>query len=178
MLDILMSETCWSHRKWNKIASDIKLVFHSSTITMMHGPINIRYTHLIFSNIFVENRAVYDMRQKNIVEFDRPQMVIWRMRLSWWIPRDKNTHSEYVILIIFPLQQQLHECTSVLRYACIACLVVCKVQLQSKAMLVTVLYGRLFSVCKNICRNCEGCSTKLIYRPVQKRGVKAGLTGS
>ena len=24
--------------------SDIKLVFHSSTITMMHGPINIRYT--------------------------------------------------------------------------------------------------------------------------------------
>ena len=42
-MDILMSETCWTHKKWNKIASDIKLVFHSSTITMMHGPINIRY---------------------------------------------------------------------------------------------------------------------------------------
>ena len=28
---ILMSETCWAHKKWNKIASDIKLVFHSST---------------------------------------------------------------------------------------------------------------------------------------------------
>jgi len=27
----------------NKIASDIKLVFHSSTITIMHGPINIRF---------------------------------------------------------------------------------------------------------------------------------------
>ena len=39
---ILMSETCWAHNKWNKIASDIKLVFHSSTIAMMHGPINIR----------------------------------------------------------------------------------------------------------------------------------------
>jgi len=26
-----------------KIASDIKLVFHSSTITMMHGPINVRF---------------------------------------------------------------------------------------------------------------------------------------
>ena len=37
----LMSETCWAHNKWNKIASDIKLVFHSSTIAMMHGPINI-----------------------------------------------------------------------------------------------------------------------------------------
>ena len=42
MTDILMSETCWAHKKWNKIASDIKLVFYSSTITMMHGPINIR----------------------------------------------------------------------------------------------------------------------------------------
>jgi len=31
MMDILMSETCWAHKKWNRIASDIKLVFHSST---------------------------------------------------------------------------------------------------------------------------------------------------
>ena len=29
-MDILMSETCWAHNKWNKIASDIKLVFHLS----------------------------------------------------------------------------------------------------------------------------------------------------
>ena len=43
MTDILMSETCWAHKKWNKTASDIKLVFHSSTITTMHGPINIRF---------------------------------------------------------------------------------------------------------------------------------------
>jgi len=27
VLDILMSKTCWAHKKWNKIASDIKLVF-------------------------------------------------------------------------------------------------------------------------------------------------------
>ena len=46
-MDILMSETCWVHNKCNKIASDIKLVFHSSTIAMMHGPINIRLQHLI-----------------------------------------------------------------------------------------------------------------------------------
>ena len=32
MTDILMSETCWAHKKWNKIASDIKLVFHPSTV--------------------------------------------------------------------------------------------------------------------------------------------------
>jgi len=43
MMDVLMSETCWAHKKWNKIVSDIKFVFYSSAITMMHGPINIRY---------------------------------------------------------------------------------------------------------------------------------------
>jgi len=49
MMDILMSETCWAHKKWNEIASDIKLVFYSSTITMMHGPINIKKTLKAFS---------------------------------------------------------------------------------------------------------------------------------
>ena len=42
-MDIFMSETCWAHNKRNKIASDVKLVFHSSTIAMMHGPKNIRW---------------------------------------------------------------------------------------------------------------------------------------
>ena len=32
MMDIWMSKTCWAHKKWNKIASDLKLVFYSSTI--------------------------------------------------------------------------------------------------------------------------------------------------
>jgi len=41
MMDILMSETCWARKKWNKVTSDIKVVFYSSTITKMHGPINI-----------------------------------------------------------------------------------------------------------------------------------------
>jgi len=31
MLDILISKTCWAHKKWNIIASDVKLVFYSST---------------------------------------------------------------------------------------------------------------------------------------------------
>ena len=46
-MDILMSETCWAHKKWNKIASDIKLVFRSSTIATMHGPINIRFSQSV-----------------------------------------------------------------------------------------------------------------------------------
>ena len=36
MMGILMSEACWAHKKWNKIASDIKLVFHSSKIFQIY----------------------------------------------------------------------------------------------------------------------------------------------
>ena len=50
MMEILMSETCWAHKKWNKTASHIKLVFHSSTITMMHGPTNSKSFHILFSS--------------------------------------------------------------------------------------------------------------------------------
>ena len=39
MMDISMSETCWAHKKWNKIASDIKLVFYSSIICHGVGPL-------------------------------------------------------------------------------------------------------------------------------------------
>jgi len=35
MVDIVRSETCWAHKKWNKIASDIKLVFYSSTLFLL-----------------------------------------------------------------------------------------------------------------------------------------------
>ena len=46
---------------------------------------------------------------KNIVERGRPQMAIWRMRIASWIPKTTDTHSEYVTLIAFPLQQWLRE---------------------------------------------------------------------
>jgi len=46
---------------------------------------------------------------KNIVERGRSQMTIWRMRIVCWIARAIDTHSEYVILTAFPLQQRLHE---------------------------------------------------------------------
>jgi len=46
MMDILISELYLAHKKWNKIASGIMFVFYSSTITMMHVPINIRKKYL------------------------------------------------------------------------------------------------------------------------------------
>ena len=42
--------------------------------------------------------------------------VIWRMRFVCWMTNVTDTHSEHVLLIAFPLQQRLHERTSVLRY--------------------------------------------------------------
>jgi len=60
---------------------------------------------------------------KNVVEPDRPQIKTWRMRIACWIPKATNTHLQYVTLIAFPLQQQLHERASVLRYTSFACLV-------------------------------------------------------
>jgi len=48
-------------------------------------------------------------------------MAIWRMRITCWINKTTDTHSEYVILIAFPQQQWLHGLASMLRYTYIAC---------------------------------------------------------
>ena len=40
---------------------------------------------------------------ENIVEWDRPQMAIWRMRIACWVTKATNKHSEYVILVAFPI---------------------------------------------------------------------------
>jgi len=60
---------------------------------------------------------------KNLVERARPQMTMWRMRIACWITKATNTHSQYVILIAFPLQQLLHLRPSMLRYTYSVCLV-------------------------------------------------------
>jgi len=73
-------------------------------------------THFVFSNFFFENRAVYEIMWENIVQPDGPQTTIWRMRISRWVPKATNTHSEYVTRIAFPLQRWLHERVSMLRY--------------------------------------------------------------
>jgi hypothetical protein len=50
-------------------------------------------------------------------------MTIERMRITCWMPKAKNTHWQYVILIVFPLQQWLYGRASVLTlYAlCMPC---------------------------------------------------------
>ena len=41
---------------------------------------------------------------------------MWRMRIAGWIPKATNTHSQYVKLTAFPLQQWLHERSPMLRF--------------------------------------------------------------
>jgi len=61
---------------------------------------------------------------KNIIELDTTDdNIIMLMRFACWIPKAANTHSEYVILIDFPLQQLLHERASMLPYTCVTSLV-------------------------------------------------------
>jgi hypothetical protein len=59
---------------------------------------------------------------KNIVERGNSQMAIWRMRIARWVTKITDTHSEYVMLIAFPLQQRLHEHAPFLRSTYTVCL--------------------------------------------------------
>jgi len=82
-------------------------------------------SRILFSvTFFFENISVYEVMWKKRVEPERPQMTIWPMRISRWVPKSTNTHSQYVILLAFALQQWLNERTSVTLYVhCLSCFV-------------------------------------------------------
>ena len=70
-------------------------------------------THFMFNNFFFKPCRLWRIWKKCWA--GTPQMTVWSMRIAWWIPMATNTHSEYVILIAFPMQQRLHERASMLR---------------------------------------------------------------
>ena len=80
MMDILMSETCWAHETWNKVASDIKLVFYSSTIK---NTVIWFYEYSTFSTYFIWilvllNFTIYMFILKSIQNF-------WFYRSEKWV---------------------------------------------------------------------------------------------
>jgi hypothetical protein len=77
----------------------------------------------MYAQYLPEFRVVYEIMWKNTVLPVRPQTTLWCMSNACWIPKATNTHSQYVILIDFPLQQLLHKHASMLRYLNIAHLV-------------------------------------------------------
>ena len=67
----------------------------------------------IKTHILSENRAIHEIMWEkycragqatgdNTVERDRPQVTIWGMRITCWITKATNTHSEYVNTYCFP----------------------------------------------------------------------------
>jgi hypothetical protein len=79
-------------------------------------------THILCSVTFFENRAVCEIMWKNIVEPGGPWATYGACALHAGYLRLK-THSEYVILIAFTLQQWMHKRSPVLRYTYVAGLV-------------------------------------------------------
>jgi len=78
-------------------------------------------THLMFSKVFTKIMP-FMITWKNVVERGRPHITIWRLHIACWIPKGTNTHTEYVVLIAFPLQQWLEKCFNVTLYVhCLSC---------------------------------------------------------
>jgi hypothetical protein len=63
----------------------------------------------MFSRVFLVNCAVCEAAWQNIVQADGLQNTIWRRDIACWIPKATNTHSEYILIIAFLLQQWLRE---------------------------------------------------------------------
>jgi hypothetical protein len=72
-------------------------------------------THILCSVTFFENRAVYEIMWKNILQRGRSQMAMAHAHCML-DTNATNTHTSCVIFIAFPLQQWLQEHASMLRY--------------------------------------------------------------
>ena len=76
-------------------------------------------THILCPiTFFLENCVVWEIMWNYIVQPHRTQTTTWRMRIACWITKATNTLSQYVILVVFLLQQWLHKRASV---HCLSC---------------------------------------------------------
>jgi len=64
---------------------------------------------------FFKNCVVYELMWKMLIARGRPQVTIWRIRITCWIPKATDTPSEYVI-IAFSLQQWVIERVNIRLY--------------------------------------------------------------
>ena len=102
-------------------------------------------THFIFSDWLSENRAIYEIMLKNIVEPETPKTT-WRIRVLCWIRKAIRAHThaqKYLILIAFRRQQWFGERTSLLLYTYIASFAyLCVLQSGGQMVKVLKLAGR------------------------------------
>ena len=86
-------------------------------------------TYFMFCNYFRKQCRLWDNAEKcytagQTTDDNRA----WRMQIACSVPKVTNTCSEHVIILAFPLQQRLHECTSVFCHMYSPCLVWIKIQ--------------------------------------------------
>jgi hypothetical protein len=80
-----------------------------------------KHTFYVQWLFFSESHTIYEIMCKNVLQPDRPQLTTYSKVPVRWITNvthtntHMHTHSKYVILIAFPLQQWLHESASMLR---------------------------------------------------------------
>ena len=93
-MDISMSETCWAHNKWNKIASDIKLVFHSSSIYLIQCPVNKNSFEGTFLNVewLTEQWNSYELSEDQYHTNSWTQLLKLQLRV-WYCYCAINLHA-------------------------------------------------------------------------------------
>ena len=97
-MDILTSETCWAHNKLNKIASDIKLVFRSSNIAMMHGPINIRLYFMFKNNVRASDHTQKYCNNVNMFYYQQISLTHTYKRLLQHVSAISHSHLQGAVM--------------------------------------------------------------------------------
>ena len=104
----------------------------------LHGA-KIKITYFMFNNLFFRKSfRLWDNVEKYSTT-SSPQMTVGYMHIACWITKASNTHSEYVILIAFPLQHWLQERTSMLCYTYIACLAAFYIETRINVLSVLII---------------------------------------
>ena len=84
-------------------------------------------TYFVY-NPFFSKISQFMRMWKNTGDGHNPHTTVWRMRIACWIPKATIAHSEYVILIAFPLRRWLCERALMLLYTYNAYLVIVQSQ--------------------------------------------------
>jgi hypothetical protein len=107
----------WDMFQTNKKVKNKKKYFQTEVVEKIKR-------HILFSvTFFPISCRLWDKVEK-YCRAGQATKTIWGMRIACWVTKATDTHSEYAILIAFPLQQLLHERASMLRYTRIACFVI------------------------------------------------------
>jgi beta-galactosidase GanA len=78
-------------------------------------------THILCSiTFFSEDRTIYEVMWKNMLQPFCPQIKIQRMRFVCWITKTMDTISEYVALMVFPWRQSFCKHATILLYTYVA----------------------------------------------------------